>query len=118
MAGSVRRAADRELRKARLSARRRGVARPPWPTVLGRTAGWAGGWQRSVSGLLIGLVVWVAALILVAFARPSSEGIPAATTNSLPVLWQVQAVSVGLVFALAVFIFGLLPQTRGRVTYR
>lgn len=33
-------------------------------------------------------------------------------------LWQVQAASVGLVFALAVFVFGLLPQSRGRVTYR
>lgn len=33
-------------------------------------------------------------------------------------LWQVQAASVGFVFALAVFVFGLLPQTRGRVTYR
>lgn len=118
MVWSVRRAADRQLRKARRSARRNGASRPPWPTALGRLAGSVWGWHRSVAGLLVALVVWVSALTGVGLARPRSSGIPAATSSFLAVLWQVQAASVGLVFALAVFVFGLLPQTRGRVTYR
>ena len=112
MTGSVRRAAVRQLRQARRSARRRGVERPSWPTVLGRTAEWAGGWQRGAAGLLAGLLVWVAALITSAFVRPASAGIPAATTGFLQVLWQVQAASVGLVFALAVFIFASSRRRR------
>ena len=43
--------------------------------------------------------------------------ISAATTILLASIWQVQAASVGLVFALAVFVFGLL-QGRGRLAYR
>ena len=118
MAWSVRRAADRQLRKARRSARRSGASRPPWPTAPGRLAGSVWGWHQSVAGLLVGLVAWVGALTVVGLARPRSSGIPAATSSFLAVLWQVQAASVGFVFALAVFVFGLLPQTRGRVTYR
>lgn len=118
MAGSVRRAASRRLREDREVARRHGACRPPWPTVLGRAAGWVWGWHRSAAGLLAGLAVWVAVLSGAALARSRSAGIAAATTGSLQVLWQVQAASVGLVFALAVFVFGLLPQARGRVTYR
>jgi hypothetical protein len=44
--------------------------------------------------------------------------VPAVTTGSLTALWQVQAASVGLVLTLVVFVFGLLPQGRGRLTYR
>ena len=76
------------------------------------------GWHQSVAGLLVGLVAWIGALTIVGVARPRSSGISAATSGFLAVLWQVQAASVGFVFALAVFVFGLLPQTRGRVTYR
>jgi hypothetical protein len=60
----------------------------------------------------------VAVLCCVSLSRRASTGISAATVNSLEVLWQVQATIVGLVFALAVFVFGLLPQGRGRLTYR
>jgi hypothetical protein len=63
-------------------------------------------------------MAWDGALIIVGLARPPSSGISGATPSFLAVLWQVQAASVGFVFALAVFVFGLLPQTRGRVTYR
>ena len=118
MVSSVRRSADRQLRKARRSARRDGVSRPPWPTAPGRLAGSVWGRHQSVAGLLVGLVIWVGALTVVSLARPRSSGISAATSSFLAVLWQVQAASVGFVFALAVFVFGLLPQTRGRVTYR
>jgi hypothetical protein len=118
LAWSVRRAADRQLRKARRSARRNGASRPPWPTAPVRLAGSVWGWHQSVAGLLAGLVVWVGVLIIAGLARPRSSGLPAATASFLALLWQVQAASVGIVFALAVFVFGLLPQTRGRVTYR
>lgn len=50
--------------------------------------------------------------------QPGDVGIRAATTGSLSVLWQVQATSVGLVLALVVFVFGSLPQGRGRLSYR
>lgn len=118
MVWSVRRVADRQLRRARRSARRNGASRPPWPTAPGRLAGSVWRWHQSAAGLLVGLVAWVGALIVVGLARPRSFGISAATSSFLAVLWQVQAASVGFVFALAVFVFGLLPQTRGRVTYR
>jgi hypothetical protein len=118
MAWSVRRAGDRQLRKARRSARRDGASRPPWPTAPRRLAGSVWGWHQSVGGLLVELAVWVGVLTWVGMAGPRSSGISAATSSFLAVLWQVQAASVGFVFALAVFVFGLLPQTRGRVTYR
>jgi hypothetical protein len=89
------------------------VANPP-----SRLTGWVWGWHRSVVGLLVGLVVWVGALIDVSMAGPPSYGLPVASSSFLAVLWQVQAASVGLVFALAVFVFGLLPQSRSSVTYR
>jgi hypothetical protein len=69
--------------------------------------------------LLARLVVLVAVLWVISLARPASAGIfAAATVSTLEVLWQVQAASVGLVFTLVVFVFGLLPQGRGRLTYR
>jgi hypothetical protein len=58
--------------------------------------------------------VWVG----LSLAGPASAGIPAATVSTLQVLWQVQAISVGLVLALVVFVFGLLPQGRRRLPYR
>jgi hypothetical protein len=64
------------------------------------------------------LALSVGILAGVSFLAPGRWGIPAATTSWLSVLWQVQATSVGLVLALAVFVFGLLPQGRGRLTYR
>jgi hypothetical protein len=54
----------------------------------------------------------------VSLLQPGDVGIRAATTGSLSVLWQVQATSVGLVLALVVFVFGSLPQGRGRLSYR
>jgi hypothetical protein len=73
---------------------------------------------RGVAGLLVSLVVWVAVLGGVSVAGSQTQGIAAATVSFLVLLWQVQAASVGFAFALALFIFGLLPQSRGRVTYR
>src|SRR5215218_3561895 len=108
--GSVRRGARSQLRVMRVAAGRRGAGEPPWPTglrrlrhVLRRLPG---------AGVLLGLLGWVLRLGLVSIAAPRSAGIPGATTSFLGALWQVQAASVSLALALAVFVFGLLPQVR------
>jgi NO-binding membrane sensor protein with MHYT domain len=62
--------------------------------------------------------LWIVVLAAVAVAGPASTGFPAATVSVLEVLWQVQGTSVSLVFALVLFVFGLLPGGRGRLTYR
>jgi hypothetical protein len=65
------------------------------------------------------LAALMALLVGISVAGPASAGVPAATASSLDVLWQVQAASVGLVVALVVFVFGLLPAgRRGMLTYR
>jgi hypothetical protein len=71
-----------------------------------------------VFGILTRLTVWVAILSGTSLAFPNSAGFMTATTTVLSTLWEVQSASVGLVFALVVFVFGLLPQGRGRLTYR
>ena len=69
--------------------------------------------------LVFYLAALVAVLVGISVAGPASAGVPAATASSLAVLWQVQAVSVGLVVTLVVFVFGLLPAgSRGMLTYR
>jgi len=76
---------------------------------------------RGVLGQLAILMLLTGAFAGVSFlpsAHSAHWGIPAATAGWLQVLWQVQATSVGLVLALAVFVFGLLPQGRGRLPYR
>jgi predicted cobalt transporter CbtA len=70
--------------------------------------------EQAISrGLEFLLVVWVAVLVGLSLAGPASAGIPAATTSSLQVLWQVQATSVGLVLTLVVF-----RHHRGRLQKR
>jgi hypothetical protein len=69
------------------------------------------------------LVLWVGIFTGLSYLPDLPHGdlhwkVPAATTGSLTALWQVQAASVGLVLTLVVFVFGLLPQGRGRLTYR
>lgn len=113
---SVRRAASRELRKACRTARANGAVRPPWRRSWGRFG--VGVNQPGPVRLLVYLATWVALLTGISLARPASDGVAAATIGVLEVLWQVQAASVGLVFALVVFVFGLLPAGRGRLTYR
>jgi len=114
---SVHHAAGHRLRKARKTARRSGAAQPPWKSSLG----WKTARRSSASpvSLLTRLVVLVAVLWAISLVRPASAGIFAsATVSTLEVLWQVQSASVGLVFTLVIFVFGLLPQGRGRLTYR
>lgn len=113
---SIRRSADHRLRKGRGRARRGGGDRPPWPTGLGRLLRPLTSYHRTAV-LSIGLAACVLALCVISLAVPSSVGIPAATTDFLSQLWQAQAVVSGLAFALAVFVFGLLPEARGRATY-
>ena len=118
MLRSVRHEAHHQLRTQRRKARRGGARRPPWPGVWRRLASAGASWTHRPVGMLTILAVWVTALSGIALARPASTGITAATTSSLEVLWQVQATSVGIVLAIVVFVFGLLPQGRGRLTYR
>lgn len=110
---SIRRAAAHRLSQERQRARRTTGDRPPGPagpaTLLTRCP---------LSALLLaGLAAWVLVLCLVSFAAPATAGIPAATTGFLSQLWQAQGVVSGLAFALAVFVFGLLPEARGRAIY-
>jgi hypothetical protein len=115
---SVRRTAKRALRKERRKAWRSSGVRPPWPGLRGRLRWSAVARNPSVAGLLAVLAFWVAIFTVLSLLLPGQRGISAATTSSLSVLWQVQATSVGLVLVLVVFVFGLLPQGRGRLTYR
>lgn len=120
---SVRQTAERSLRSGRRSVLRgsvawrwrSGVPGLRWlPAVLG---------SLSVRGQLLSAALWLAALTAVSYLPALGHGqlhlsIPAANTSLLSTLWQVQATSVGLALALVVFVFGLLPQGRGRLTYR
>src|SRR5271163_2419234 len=117
MLRSVRHVANQELRKARRTARRAGAVRPPWRGSLRELVSSMAS-SLSLVRLLVLLIAWVAALGGVSLAQPASTGVSAATTSTLEVLWQVQATSVGLVLVLVVFVFGLLPQGRRRLTYR
>ena len=118
MMRSVRHTAKRALRKERWEARRSSGIRPPWPGLRGRLRWSATARNPGIAGQLAVLAVWIGIFTGLSFLLPGQEGISAATTSSLSVLWQVQATSVGLVLALVVFVFGLLPQGRGRLTYR
>ena len=74
-------------------------------------------------GQLASAALWLAVLTALSYLPALGHGrlhlsISAANTSLLSTLWQVQATSVGLVLALVVFVFGLLPQGRGRLTYR
>lgn len=69
------------------------------------------------------LAAWIGAFVGGSYLPGIPHGhlhlsIAEATTTLLSVLWQVQATSVGLVFTVVVFVFGFLPQGRGRLTYR
>ena len=113
---SIRHAASRRLRKERRATRRHSSIRPPWRRLPERAL--SGGVRPGAVRLLIFLALWAGLLVGISFIGPASAGLPAATASALEVLWQVQATSVGLVFALVVFVFGLLPGGRGRLTYR
>ena len=115
---SVRRTAKRVLRQERREARRSSAIRPPWPGPRGRLRWSAAARNPSIAWQLTVLAFWIGIFTGLSFLLPGQEGISAATNSSLSVLWQVQATSVGLVLALVVFVFGLLPQGRGRLTYR
>lgn len=117
MIGSVRHAAISELREARRKARHTTDSRPPWPGWGGRLRWWAAA-RKPGLGQMVVLVACVAVFTVLSLAASAGRGLSEATTSSLAVLWQVQATSVGLVLALVVFVFGLLPQGRGRLTYR
>jgi hypothetical protein len=83
----------------------------------------AADWNMRVAGQLTVLALWIALFTAGSYLPCLPHGgfhlsIPAATTSLLSVLWQVQATSVGLLLALVVFVFGLLPQGRSRMTYR
>jgi hypothetical protein len=106
------------LRKQRRGARRSSAVEPPWPGLIGRVRWSVAARSPSTVSLVLVLAVLVGVLTGVSFLLPGRMGIPAATTGALSVLWQVQATSVGLVLALVVFVFGLLPQGRGRLSYR
>ena len=76
-----------------------------------------------MTGQLVVLALWIGILTGASYLPYLPHGrlhlsIPDATTSLLSVLWQVQATSVGLVFTVVVFVFGLLPQGRGGLTYR
>lgn len=115
---SVRRAAKRALREERREARRSSGIRPPWPGLRGRLRWSAFVRNPGLAGLLVVLAFWVGIFTVLSLLLPAPRSVSAAKTSSLSVLWQVQATSVGLVLALVVFVFGLLPQGRGRLTYR
>jgi hypothetical protein len=115
---SVRVAAKRALREERREARRSSGIRPPWPGLCGRLRWSAFVRNPGLAGLLVVLAFWVGIFTVLSLLLPAPRGVSTATTSSLSVLWQVQATSVGLVLALVVFVFGLLPQGRGRLTYR
>lgn len=120
---SVRQAAKRRLRSGRRSVLRgsgawrwrSGVPGLRWVlAVLG---------SLSVRGQVASAALWLAVLTAVSYLPVLGHGrlhlsISTANTSLLSTLWQVQATSVGLVLALVVFVFGLLPQGRGRLTYR
>jgi hypothetical protein len=119
---SVRLAASCQLRKDRRRQRRASGATPPWPGFLGRLRRRWADWSPGTGGRAAALTVWLGIFTAVSYLpRVPHDGlhpsIRAATTSLLIVIWQVQAASVGLVFALAVFVFGLL-QGRGRLAYR
>jgi hypothetical protein len=105
---SVRRQALRTLRERQRAAATAKVSAP-----------WSRWWSQPRPGrrLAAEFVLGLAVVCASVFCAPSSWGTSTATTGFLAVLWQVQAASVSLTLALAVFVFGLLPQTRGRVTY-
>jgi hypothetical protein len=115
--GSVRHAAICELRKARRKATHTTDSRPPWPGWGGRLRWWAAARKPGLGQIVI-LAACIAMFTVLSLAASAGCGLSEATTSSLAVLWQVQATSVGLVLALVVFVFGLLPQGRGRLTYR
>lgn len=112
---SARHAAVRALR----ADQRASGDRPPGPGPLGRLRWRAVARDPGTRGRLAALFAWLGLFTAVAYLPHGRAhlAIPAATTSLLAVIWQVQAATVALVFALAVFVFGLL-QGRGRLTYR
>ncbi|WP_034270590.1 hypothetical protein [Actinospica robiniae] len=118
MISSVRRRVAKELRVKRARARRDGAGEPPWPLGARAVIQLLGHALSSALGLALLSIFGLGALVVLSYLLRRSWGIGAATTGLLTTLWQVQAGAVSLALALAVFVFGLLPQTRGRVTYR
>lgn len=116
---SVRHVAEGKLREALHES---GI-RPPWPSLLKRLYVSAAERTLGVLGQAATLVAWLGGFTVLSYLPYLPHGrlhlnISAATTSLLSVLWQVQATSVGLILALVVFVFGLLPEGRGRLTYR
>jgi hypothetical protein len=99
-------------------ARKHGAQQPPWPTGLRRAVRFALHLMSSVRGLASLSALGLGVLLAICYLFSGAWGPRAATTGLLSVLWQVQAGSVSLALALAIFVFGLLPQARGRVSYR
>ena len=120
---SVRRTAERTLARARRSALRDSgewhwYSRVPGLRWLAAFLG-----SLSVRGQLAAAALWLAVLTALSYLPALGHdrlhlSISAANTGLLSTLWQVQATSVGLLLALVVFVFGLLPQGRERLTYR
>lgn len=118
MKRSVHQAAERKLRSDRRSVLRGSGARRWRSGVPGLRRLLAFLASPSVRGQLASAALWLAALTAVSYLPALGHGrlhlsISAANTSLLSTLWQVQATSVGLVLALVVFVFGLLPQGRG-----
>ena len=105
---SVRRQATIALRKGQAAAAADEV--PEWMSRGGPQS-------RPGRQLVVEFFVGLALACGSTYFAPASWGLSTATTGFLTVLWQVQAASVSLTLALAVFVFGLLPQSRARVTY-
>ena len=119
---SVRRQAGRRLREQLRQTWRTSGTRPPWPGTARRAWGKLTAQNMSTWARIVILCAWLAVFTLVSYGPLVPHGgrhlsITAATTSVLVDIWQVQAATVGLVFALAVFVFGLV-QGRGRITYR
>jgi len=103
-----------------LSADRRASGvKPPGPGLLGRLRWRAAEWDTGTAPRIAVLFAWLGVFTALSYLPHlhAHLSVAAATTGLLVDIWQVQAASVGLVFALAVFVFGLL-QGRGRLTYR
>lgn len=120
---SVHRTAERTLARAHHSALRDSgewhwYSRVPGPRWVAAFLG-----SLSVRGQLAAAALWLAVLTALSYLPALGHArfhlsISAANTGLLSTLWQVQATSVGLLLALVVFVFGLLPQGRERLTYR
>ena len=115
---SARRAATRDMRRARRAGSRSGAAKAPWPSAVGRLKRRGLDVLGSPAGLLLGTAVLTALMVWSTYWVRAGVGRRLANNGFLTTLWQVQAAAVSLALALAVFVFGLFPRSGKRVSYR